>query len=58
MTARLVTKRKINDLIKNAPTKKARVKQMKDLAEKYTTNYEKCGNNESNYFSNCYKKRK
>ena len=56
MTTCLATKRKINDLIDNAPTKKARIKQMKQLAEKYTSNYEKCGINGINYFNNYYKK--
>ena len=30
---------------------------MTEIAEEYyATNYEKCRNNESNYFNNCYKK--
>ena len=33
MTTRLAKKRKINDLVNNAPTKKARVKHMKELAK-------------------------
>ena len=58
MTTRLAKKRKINDLINNAPAKKARIKQMTELAEEYTTNYEKCGNNQYNYFNNYYKEKK
>ena len=58
MTTRLAKKRKINDLINNADAKKARIKQMKELATKYKTSYEKCGNNESNYFNNYYKNEK
>ena len=52
MTTCLAKKRKINDLINNAAAKKARIKQMKELATKYTTSCEKSGNNESNYFNN------
>ena len=56
MRTRLAKKRKINDLINNAPAKKAKVQKMTEIAEEYATNYEKCRNNESNYFNNCYKK--
>ena len=42
MTTRLAKKRKINDLVNNAPTKKARVNHMKELAKNYTSMYEKC----------------
>ena len=42
--------------INNAPTKKARIKQMEELAKKYLNYYELCGNKESNYFNNYYKK--
>ena len=31
---------------------------MTELAEEYTTIYEKCGNNQYNYFNNYYKEKK
>ena len=57
MRTRLAKKRKIKDLINNAPTKKARIKQMIELAEECTTINEKCGNNQYNYFNNYYKEK-
>ena len=55
----LAKKRKINDLLNNAPTKKARVNQMKELAKTYITMiYEKCGNNKYCYFNDYYKAKK
>ena len=58
MPTRLTKKRKINDLINNAPTKKARVNHMKELAKKYITMYEKCENKKSCYFNDYYKTKK
>ena len=57
MRTRLAKKRKIKDLINNTPTKKARIKQMTELAEEYSTIYEKCGNNHYNCFNYYYKEK-
>ncbi len=59
MRTRFAKKRKINDLINNAaPTKKARIKEMKESAKKYNMTYEKCENKEYDYFNNHYKQNK
>ena len=58
MTKRLTKKRKINDLVNNAPTKKARVNHMKELAKNFTSMYEKCADKESSYFNDFYKTKK